>query len=390
MTQPTRSEGLAELGWQALASLNVGVIVVDPDERVRVWNGWIVAHSGIAEAEALDRPLRTLFPSLEGGYLHETLRAALELGHPSVLSHSLHEAQLPLYGLPLGAQVPLMQHVHLIPLPGTPRHCMIQVTDASAALKREAMLKRKARLLQESLELQHSLINELEHSQDSLELLVQERTTQLEELAGHLQDLSEREKAKLARELHDELGAILTAIRIDISWLQRSLGELPPMGAAKLQRMLTNLDRGIQLKRRIMEGMRPTLLSTFGIVVTLRELVREVAALNQWALTLHLPDDDLQLSEELSITVFRVTQEALTNAAKYAEATRVSIVLSVDERELLLAVEDNGVGINEQDAQAPRRHGILGMKHRVFARGGSFELQKVAPHGTRVVARMPR
>ncbi|UXY17319.1 histidine kinase [Chitiniphilus purpureus] len=380
-----------DLGLLALAALNVGVIVLDQDERVRLWNSWIEAHSGVTADAARGRPLLELFPQLAGGYFHETVRAALHQGHPAVLSQSLHDAPLPLFTIPLSAAASLLQHVHVIPLAGpSGRHCLIQVNDASAAHKRESMLKRKARLLQESLELQRTLTEELERSHINLEALVQARTAELEELAGHLQDLSEREKADLARELHDELGALLTAIRIDISWLQRTISEWPATAGTKLQRIQDNLDQGIQLKRRIMEGMRPTLLSNFGLVVTLQELVRERAALNQWELALDLPPEDLTLGEDLSITLFRITQEALTNASKYAQASRVMVRLAVDEANIVLTVEDDGIGMPAGTVQPPYRHGIIGMRHRVLARKGQFAIEPVAPHGTRVTVLIPR
>ncbi|CAH2906903.1 MAG: Sensor histidine kinase [uncultured Paraburkholderia sp.] len=154
--------------------------------------------------------------------------------------------------------------------------------------------------------------------QGELDQLVNERTRQLEALGWHLQAVSENEKTQLARELHDELGAILTASKMDVAWANRKLKENAPDIAEKLQRALANLDQGIALKRRIIEGMRPTVLANFGLVTALRTLADEAAQRNNWTLNLQLPADDIQLDEQTEIALFRVAQESLTNAAKYA------------------------------------------------------------------------
>ncbi|CAH2789553.1 MAG: Sensor histidine kinase [uncultured Caballeronia sp.] len=118
--------------------------------------------------------------------------------------------------------------------------------------------------------------------QEELDQLVFARTRQLEALAWHLQSVSENEKTELARELHDELGSILTASKMDVAWVRGKLGETEPTMAEKLSRVLANLDQGIALKRRIIEDMRPTVLANFGLVTALRSLADEAAQRNGW------------------------------------------------------------------------------------------------------------
>ncbi len=125
--------------------------------------------------------------------------------------------------------------------------------------------------------------------QEELDQLVIERTRQLEALGWHLQAVSENEKTQLARELHDELGAILTASKMDVAWANRKLKDTEPAISEKLKRALENLDQGIALKRRIIEDMRPTVLANFGLVTALRTLADDAAQRNNWALDLHLP-----------------------------------------------------------------------------------------------------
>ncbi|RAS39262.1 sensor histidine kinase [Paraburkholderia bryophila] len=225
--------------------------------------------------------------------------------------------------------------------------------------------------------------------QEELDQLVGERTRQLEALGWHLQAVSENEKTQLARELHDELGAILTASKMDVAWANRKLKDSAPEIADKLKRALVNLDQGIALKRRIIEDMRPTVLANFGLVTALRTLADEAAQRNNWTLDLHLPADDIQLDEQTEIALFRVAQESLTNAAKYARASKVSIALEVGDGQVALHIADNGVGIMPADLKRTHTHGLLGMRQRVAAHGGRFDIRRGEPNGTDIDVMMP-
>lgn len=231
----------------------------------------------------------------------------------------------------------------------------------------------------------------LDCQQARLDNLVQERTQQLDELATHLQNVSEAEKTKLSRELHDELGAILTACKMDVTWTHHKLRQSDSALADKLQRVLRNLDQGVQIKRRIVEDLRPTVLMNFGLVSALRILASEAGQQNQWRVTLALPDDDIVLDEQTAIVLFRVTQEALTNAAKYAHATEVDLSLEHDVHQVRLEVADNGVGISPEQIRKPKTHGLLGMRQRVSARGGQIDIRSTAQGaGTTIRITMPR
>jgi signal transduction histidine kinase len=225
--------------------------------------------------------------------------------------------------------------------------------------------------------------------QEELDQLVTERTRQLEALGWHLQAVSENEKTQLARELHDELGAILTASKMDVAWANRKLKDSEPAISEKLTRALANLDQGIALKRRIIEDMRPTVLTNFGLVTALRTLADESAQRNNWVLELNLPEDDVQLDEQTEIALFRVAQESLTNAAKYARASRVSIGLEIADGQVALSIADNGVGITPADLKRTHTHGLLGMRQRVAAHGGRFDIRRGVPNGTDIHVVMP-
>jgi signal transduction histidine kinase len=178
--------------------------------------------------------------------------------------------------------------------------------------------------------------------------------------------------------------------------VRAKLRDTQPAMAEKLSRALENLDQGIALKRRIIEDMRPTVLSNFGLVTALRSLGEEAAQRNGWRVDFALPDEfagsaeTAAFGEATEIALFRIAQEALTNAAKYAHAARVTIALAPGEHSVALEITDDGIGIEPQDLKRTHTHGLVGMRQRVSARGGRFEIERVAPHGTRIRVAMPR
>jgi signal transduction histidine kinase len=219
--------------------------------------------------------------------------------------------------------------------------------------------------------------DQLHEQQAHLDRVVRERTEQLDELATHLQNVSEDEKTRLSRELHDELGAILTACKMDVTWAHHKLRNVDPVIAEKLARAQRNLDSGIQTKRRIIENLRPTVLINFGLVTALRSLAEETADQQHWQLDLDLPEDDFALPESTAIVLFRVAQEALTNAGKYARATAVRVALACDDQRVRLEVIDNGIGLTPDQFNKPKTHGLFGMRQRVSAKGGRIDIHSL-------------
>lgn len=232
--------------------------------------------------------------------------------------------------------------------------------------------------------------DQLREQQTHLDRLVRERTEQLDELATHLQNVSEDEKTRLSRELHDELGAILTACKMDVTWAHHKLRNTDPVIAEKLARAQRNLDSGIQTKRRIIENLRPTVLINFGLVTALRSLAEETADQQHWQLDLDLPEEDFALPESTAIVLFRVAQEALTNAGKYARATAVRISLAYDDQRVRLEVIDNGIGLTRDQFNKPKTHGLFGMRQRVSAKGGRIDIHSLPQRmGTEIQVVLP-
>ena len=224
--------------------------------------------------------------------------------------------------------------------------------------------------------------------QDLLDRRVRERTRQLDSLASRLQEAAEAERSALARELHDELGALLTASKMDIAWVRSRLDEEHEALHDKLTRVMQHLDQGIIAKRRIVEGLRPSTLSTFGLATAARELAEQVAERAGWAAELQLPEVDPRLPEEIEIALFRVLQESLTNAAKYAQATCVRVSLDCEPRQCRLEIEDNGRGFHPEEVRTDAQ-GLLGMRQRVEARGGTLTVCSAPGNGTTIHALLP-
>ena len=229
---------------------------------------------------------------------------------------------------------------------------------------------------------------ELTEQREHLDQLVAERTSQLEVLASHLQQVSENEKTNLARELHDELGAILTASMMDVSWVRQHLVSDQSALAEKLTRALGHLEQGVQAKRRLIENLMPSTLTSFGLVVALRELTENMQASAGWALNLDLPDEDLELAQKSSVAMYRIAQESINNAAKYAKATTVSVTLRCDGTALVLQIVDDGVGFDARHMR-PQSHGLPGMRQRMIGLGGTLQVESQLGRGTRVQARLP-
>jgi signal transduction histidine kinase len=228
------------------------------------------------------------------------------------------------------------------------------------------------------------------HSENQrLDALVQERTAELSDLASYLTNAREAEKARLARELHDELGALLTAAKMEANQVaERIEAAARATCGERLARLSELLDRGIALKRRIIDGLRPPFLEELGLVSTLRALGEEFSRDGKEALKLELPDGDVNLAPAPALALFRITQEALTNIRRHAHAKRVTLALRVAGERLELEIADDGVGF-PTGAMRRRHHGLNGMKHRVQMCAGDFSLLSRPGTGTRIRVRIP-
>jgi signal transduction histidine kinase len=196
---------------------------------------------------------------------------------------------------------------------------------------------------------------------DRLEVEVRARTTELTELARHLETTREDERARLARDLHDEL--------------------------PRVTHLIETLNSGIALKRRIIEDLRPSTLDSLGLQAALEVLCNEFAErMNVPVLTRLEPT---RLTRSADLTVFRLVQESLSNIAKHARATRIEVSLAQDDGRACITVKDNGVGFSP-GTTGPSRHGLIGMRYRVEAEQGQLSVQSAPGQGTTLFACLPQ
>jgi signal transduction histidine kinase len=230
---------------------------------------------------------------------------------------------------------------------------------------------------------------ELRDQKLRLEREAEERNRELIELSTHLQSVAEREKAVIARELHDELGGLLVGARMDISWAEQHLAGDHPELKQRLQRVQQNLSAGVDLKRRIIEELRPTLLDNVGLFAALRWQLKETVGGAGLKYTESYPDEEPKFTSEAAIALFRIAQEAFTNTLKHAEAKSVDITLDLDEGAIVMQISDDGKGIPASRLTAIGSHGLASMRHRVRALGGRLDVRSPPSGGTILLVRIP-
>ncbi|MDR3065556.1 MULTISPECIES: CHASE3 domain-containing protein [Comamonas] len=243
--------------------------------------------------------------------------------------------------------------------------------------------------LRQANALQHSHQREQEIQRDErnrLEEVVRDRTAALTELATHLQQVREDERAHLARELHDELGSLLTAAKLDVARLKSKIDTSAPEVSERVTHLIETLNSGIALKRRIIEDLRPSSLSNLGLTTALEILTREFGDRSNIEVECSL--EQVDLPESTQLTVYRVVQESLTNIGKYARASHVIVTVHNYPTYVAVQIQDDGQGF-EPASMRPNSHGLAGMKHRVEAVGGRLTVASQPGKGTTISAVIP-
>lgn len=212
---------------------------------------------------------------------------------------------------------------------------------------------------------------------------------QLRALATRLQQVREDERRALSREIHDELGQVLTGVTLDLAW---ALSHLPASAAAERARLTDALDRvggAMTVVRRIAAALRPAMLDDLGLVAALEWQAQQFARLSAVRTTVQLPASDPPLSHDARTTVFRIVQEALTNIARHSGAHAVHVEMTADPAHVEVVVRDDGRGITAAELEDRRSLGLLGQHERAIAAGGSLTVSRRATGGTEVRLSLP-
>jgi PAS domain S-box-containing protein len=234
-------------------------------------------------------------------------------------------------------------------------------------------------------------ISELKLSKEKLELTL----NQLHTLSAHLQTIREEERSAISREIHDELGQSLTGLKMELFWLKgqaskKNLPEYKLLAEDKLTAILQEIDQTIDWVRQISTFLRPGILDTLGLIPALSWLADDFEARYKIKCWFQTTINDIKFEKNFSTAIFRVCQEALTNVARHACASRVAILLQSQKEELILTIEDNGRGISEEEINHPNSLGLLGIKERALTYQGTVVFSKSPNGGTLVLVKFPK
>jgi signal transduction histidine kinase len=228
-------------------------------------------------------------------------------------------------------------------------------------------------------------ITKIKHIEHELRLS-EER---LRELYAHLHSVRESERAYTAREIHDEFGTILTALNIDLSWLEKKIPKDQQTLMERVSKDVELVNSAIKMVQRISSELRPAVLDYLGLPSAVEWQVKEFGNRTgiEWNIDIDMKTADLD--KDLTIAFFRILQESLTNIARYAEATKINVALHENDGFLTLEVTDNGKGVSEEQLSDPNSLGIFGMRERVQYFGGVIDITGIPHKGTTVAVKVP-
>ena len=221
---------------------------------------------------------------------------------------------------------------------------------------------------------------------EELDDRVSARTAELTDLIAYLQAHVENERSTLAKELHDELGGLITAAKMDMAWLSTRIGaSLDAASDEKFRSVVQMLNQAMTLKRRVVENLRPSLLDHFGLPVALRSHFDEHCGRAGLEYIATLPDEPLDLEPATQLALFRVAQEALASVLARGSAKHVELVVEVEEGGYTMEIGDDGANDDPDLSRA-----LIAMRHRVRSTGGTFESELAPGQGSRIRVYVPR
>jgi len=212
---------------------------------------------------------------------------------------------------------------------------------------------------------------------------------ELRELAATAHTIREQEQRRVAREIHDELGQALTALKMDVAWMQGNLSAgISPL-AGKLSAMQSQLDTTVAATRRISSDLRPLMLDDLGLIPAAEWLVENFSERTGIPCELQIRPPDLDLAEPHASAIYRILQESLTNVARHAKADQVDVTIEQVDGSLKLTVRDNGRGFRPAEARTQKTYGLRGLRERTLQLGGETRIASEPGRGTTVEVAVP-
>ena len=222
------------------------------------------------------------------------------------------------------------------------------------------------------------------------EQALEQSNQRLRELTGALQDAEEAERKRIARELHDDLGQHLLALRMELVRLSERIEQEPRAAlSVKLHEMEKLLDATVLSVRRIMSDLRPAVLDDLGLGAAIEWLAEDFTQRSGISCSAEVQEDDMDTDDRHATAVFRIAQEALTNIWRHAGATQARLSLRRDDHSLVLMIDDNGKGMSDKAQHKPRSFGLRGMRERVSLLGGTLAITSTPEVGTRIRIVLP-
>lgn len=222
------------------------------------------------------------------------------------------------------------------------------------------------------------------------EIEIMHSQEQLRELSSHIQDVREQERLSIAREVHDDMGGTLTAIKLDIAWLGGRLAGQNAAWAAKAQGIEALVDRCIASANNISRALRPSVLDSFGLIAAIEIEAEEFEQRTGISCPINPVDEGMEIDPDAAIALFRIFQEALTNIMKHAQASQVTVAIYNRSDGVHLVVGDNGRGMSEADRLKPRSFGLRGIRERVAHFNGTVNISSMPGEGATVAVHIPR
>jgi PAS domain S-box-containing protein len=212
---------------------------------------------------------------------------------------------------------------------------------------------------------------------------------QLRALSRHLESVKEEERTKLAFEIHDELGQLLTGLKIDLSWIAKRIAKGEKSLAEKIKTMNELIDKSVETVKKISSELRPGVLDHLGIAAAIEWQAQELEKHTDINFKFKSTPEEIVLDRDRSTAIFRICQEALTNIIRHANATKVKITLKKEPGRIILIVSDNGKGIDEEQIYNPKAFGIIGMRERARSWEGEVKINSMPGKGTTVEVNIP-
>lgn len=212
---------------------------------------------------------------------------------------------------------------------------------------------------------------------------------QLRELSSHVDSIKEEERMRIAREVHDEIGVLLTALKMDLAWLTQRLPQDNSALHEKARSMANLLDTAGSAANNLVHSLRPGFLDCFGIVAAIEIEANEFSKRTSIPCRIIKSDDSIELPSEQSITLFRVFQETLNNIMKHAMAKQVQVKICKTEKYVELVVSDNGKGFDESSRNKPRSFGLRGIQERIKYLGGNVKITSEPGKGAQIAVSVP-